>query len=56
MKIQYIKHSGFLVEFEHAVLIFDYYKGTFELPDQSKEIYFFASHKHGDHFSHKIFE
>ena len=55
MKVTYIGHSGFSVELKDCVFIFDYYKG--ELPEFSKEkaIYFFASHKHQDHFSHDIF-
>lgn len=55
MRIQYIQHSGFLVEFEKAVFIFDYWKGDMELPDKEKKIYFFVSHKHPDHFSFDIF-
>ena len=31
MKITYIDHSGFCVECENVVFIFDYYKG--ELPE-----------------------
>ena len=50
-----IYHSGFLVETDHYFLIFDYYTG--ELPDLSgKKIIFFASHKHGDHYTEQIFE
>lgn len=56
MNVQYIKHSGFLVEFEKSIFIFDYYKGELLLPKTSKHIYFFVSHKHADHFSFKIFE
>lgn len=56
MRVQYIKHSGFLIEFEKSIFIFDYYDGTFELPEQQKAIYFFVSHKHFDHFSFRIFD
>ncbi len=56
MKITYIYHSCFLVELDNCVFLFDYFKG--KLPQFSKEkpLYVFASHKHGDHFDHKIFQ
>ena len=56
MRVQYIKHSGFLIEFDEAALVFDYYQGEFDLPDTNKPIYFFVSHKHGDHFNLDIFQ
>ena len=31
MKIDYLGHSGFLVETETAVLLFDYYRGDISL-------------------------
>lgn len=56
MKVTYLRHSGFVVEYAELVLIFDYYKGT--LPDFSadKKIYVFVSHRHHDHFQKTIFE
>lgn len=58
MKITYIFHSSFCVEFENEkiVLIFDYYKG--DLPEFAKDslIFMFASHKHYDHYTRKIFD
>ncbi len=56
MKITYIHHSGFCVETETTVLLFDYYKGTIPLFDKQKDIYVFSSHKHQDHFNLEIFE
>ncbi|MCI8597516.1 MAG: MBL fold metallo-hydrolase [Lachnospiraceae bacterium] len=56
MKITFITHSSFLVELESSVLIFDYFKGTLPEFDPGKEIYFFASHKHGDHYDPMIFQ
>jgi len=58
MKITYIYHSSFSVEFEHekVVLIFDYYKGILPLFDKASHIFMFASHKHFDHYSKKIFD
>lgn len=56
MRITYLEHSGYVVEDEDTVLIFDYYKG--QLPDMPKEkkVYVFASHVHYDHFDCSIFE
>jgi L-ascorbate metabolism protein UlaG (beta-lactamase superfamily) len=55
MKITFIDHSGFLVELEESVLLFDYYKG--EIPDvPGKKWYIFASHFHEDHFNPEIFK
>jgi len=58
MKITYICHSSFSVEFEDekVVLIFDYYKGTLPLFDKDSHIFIFVSHKHYDHYSKKIFD
>lgn len=55
MKITYIYHSGFSVELNNCVLLFDYYKGKIPKWDKSKKIYVFVSHKHKDHFSFEIF-
>ena len=56
MKVTYLYHSGFVVELEDIMLIFDYYKG--ELPETAKDkkLYVFSSHNHRDHFSQKIFD
>lgn len=56
MKITYIGHSGFAVEYEEYVLIFDYYKGKIPRIKKDNQIYVFASHSHHDHFQEKIFE
>ena len=60
MKITFVHHSCFVVELEKQILVFDYFSGEHMtgyhfhgiLPefDQTKELYFFASHKHQDHF------
>lgn len=55
MKITYIYHSCFVVELNQSVLIFDYFKGTLPVFPIEKHIYFFASHKHQDHFCMDIF-
>lgn len=56
MKITYIAHSGYLVELERCLLLFDYYKG--ELPELSPEkpLFVFVSHRHEDHFNPEIFQ
>lgn len=56
MKVTYLYHSGFSVELEKHVLVFDYFKGSLPRWDKDKTILAFASHKHGDHFSFKIFD
>ena len=55
MKVYYIGHSGFMVELEKNVLVFDYYTGALPAFDKSKKVYVFASHKHYDHFNKVIF-
>lgn len=55
MKVTYIYHSCFTVEIDNIVLIFDYFKGKLPEFSNDKQIYVFASHKHADHFSKKIF-
>lgn len=56
MKITYIYHSGFLVELDECILIFDYYRGELPHITEGKPIIVFASHFHPDHYSIKIFE
>ncbi len=56
MKITYLFHSGFMIEGEKCILIFDYYKSSENLIlPNNKKIIFFASHTHPDHFSPLIF-
>ncbi len=58
MTIDYLGHSGFLVETEKAVLLFDYYCGDISLIRRKavyKPIYAFVSHVHADHFNPEIF-
>ncbi len=54
MHITFLGHSGFLIELEHVMLLFDWWKGTLPpLPD--KPLIVFASHSHSDHFKPEIF-
>lgn len=55
IKVTYIGHSGFAVELEEAVLIFDYYEGELPAFDRRKKVYVFSSHRHPDHFQPEIF-
>lgn len=55
MKVTYLKHSGFLLEWEHCCWLIDYYKGKIPDMDPQKQIYVFCSHSHQDHFNPMIF-
>lgn len=57
MKVTYIDHSGFAVETERHMLIFDYYRGELPRPaDADKKTVFFVSHIHEDHYNPDIFD
>lgn len=64
MKVTFVHHSCFVVDLERKTLVFDYfdkekingYHFTGELPEfeRNKPVYFFASHRHQDHFDLNI--
>ena len=56
MKITYIGHSGFLMEWETCYWLFDYYIGDIPQMDAEKKVFVFVSHKHGDHLNPKVFD
>jgi L-ascorbate metabolism protein UlaG (beta-lactamase superfamily) len=56
MKITHIYHSGFLVELDKSLLLFDWYKGTLPELAADKTLYVFCSHSHPDHYSRKIWD
>lgn len=56
MKVTYIYHSCYIVELDNTILVFDYFMGKLPEFDKNKKIYFFASHKHQDHFSMDVFK
>lgn len=56
MKVTYISHSGFAVELEKHVLVFDYYKGKLPEFPAEKKVIVFSSHVHHDHFVKEIFD
>lgn len=57
MRVEYINHSGYVVETECAIYIFDYVEGV--LPSRylrsEKPTFFFVSHHHADHYSPAIY-
>ncbi len=56
MKVTYIHHSSFAVEFSKAVFLFDYFEGELPVIPREKELVVFASHKHKDHFDRSVFK
>ena len=56
MRITYIKHSGFLAEWEDAACLFDWAEGERPALDADKRLFVFVSHVHADHFSPSVFQ
>ena len=56
MKVTYLNHSGFLLEWPHSYWLFDYYKGEIPALDAEKDIFVFCSHSHHDHFNPEVFD
>lgn len=60
--IHFLHHSGFIVETDRIVLVFDYYRDPLHVLESilseqetiNKAVYFFVSHVHGDHFNPEI--
>lgn len=55
-KVTRIYHSGFCVELDETVLLFDYFEGEIPSFPNDKKLMVFVSHGHADHYSPKIFE
>lgn len=59
MTLTYIFHSGFALEAEGCILVFDYWMDPAgiipRLLESSKPVYVFASHFHEDHFTREVF-
>lgn len=51
--VTYIYHSCYTVEIGDYFIIFDYFKGKLNIPDDKKVI-FIATHGHGDHYTSEI--
>ena len=60
MTLTYIFHSGFVLETEKSILIFDYWLDPCDVVppflNKDKPVYVFSSHFHEDHFNKAIFE
>ena len=60
MTLTYIFHSGFVLETEHSILVFDYWLDSCGVMDSvlqsEKPLYVFSSHFHEDHFTKEIFK
>lgn len=59
MTLTYIFHSGFVLETESSILVFDFWMDPSHVMDRymntQKHVYVFSSHFHEDHFTRKIF-
>lgn len=59
MTLTYVFHSGFVLEAEGCILVFDYWMDPANVVPsfirKSKPVYVFSSHFHEDHFSRSIF-
>ena len=59
MKLTYIFHSGFAVETQSCVLVFDYWMDPADcmpvILSKGKPVYVLVSHFHEDHFSRDFF-
>jgi len=62
VKVTHLFHSGFMLETEHHVLIFDYFEGddclklTHEDFKNIENVFVFSTHSHRDHFDKKILD
>lgn len=58
MKLTYIFHSGFALETEHCILVFDYWIDPTDVMTRllsgRKHVYVLASHFHRDHFTRQV--
>lgn len=61
MNLTYIFHSGFVLEAESCILVFDYWMDPSGVMSRilksctGKPVYVFASHFHEDHFNREVF-
>ena len=55
MRITYIKHSGFLAEWEDIACIFDWAEGELPPVNKNKKLFVFVSHAHKDHFDPQLY-
>ena len=59
MTLTYIFHSGFVLETEQSILVFDYWMDPSGVMDSvlrsGKPMYVFSSHFHEDHYCSMLF-
>lgn len=55
MKVTFLAHSGFLVELEHLLLLFDWWTGALPRLPEGKPLLVLVSHQHHDHFDPHVF-
>ena len=55
MQVTFLAHSGFLIELDSVLLLFDWWTGKLPPLPPEKTLLVFASHGHEDHFSSDIF-
>lgn len=53
IKVSHIYHSGFILETQDVLMVFDYYTGDIDL--KNKKTYVFVTHGHDDHYTEEIF-
>lgn len=60
MRLTYIFHSGFVLEAEKSILVFDYWMDPSDVMQgilgSGKPLYVFSSHFHEDHFTREVFK
>lgn len=60
MNLTYIFHSGFVVETEQVIMVFDYWMDPADVMSRflksGKPLYVLSSHFHEDHFNRTVFE
>lgn len=58
MKLYFLHHSGFMIDDGHRCYIFDFYKDpkghVQAMAEQGRELWFFVTHVHGDHYNPAI--
>ena len=56
VRVTHIYHSGFVIDMERTVLIFDWFSGKLPDFDHGKKVMVFVTHGHADHYSPRIWE
>ena len=58
LTVTFLQHSGFSVELNDVLLVFDYTQGAIDGDKLAgyRQVLFFVSHRHADHFNPAIFD